>query len=250
MENFYLQLFIIFILKNPLFWFLIFLSFICTIFYKQIVGKAGEYHVKRELRKLPKSEYLTINDVMIKNKDITHQIDHIVISKYGIFVIETKQYNGYIVGNEYDKNWKQNKKYYINNPIHQNYGHVKALEEVLGLPENYFLSIVCISSTAKFKISSKSPVLHIYELNKYILSFNERYIDEYENIYNTLIKLNIVDKSERKAHIKYAKNIKNSKEINLETTCPRCGSKLVNRNGKYGEFVGCSNFPKCKYIKK
>ena len=42
---------------------------------------------------------------MIETKDeSTHQVDHIVVSKYGIFVIETKQYNGYKKGNDYDKN--------------------------------------------------------------------------------------------------------------------------------------------------
>ena len=33
-------------------------------------------------------------------------------------------------------------------------------------------------------------------------------------------------------------------------TCPECGSDLVIRNGRYGEFVACSNYPTCKYIKK
>ncbi|MGN1000749.1 MAG: type I DNA topoisomerase [Bacilli bacterium] len=33
-------------------------------------------------------------------------------------------------------------------------------------------------------------------------------------------------------------------------TCPNCGNKLVVRKGKYGEFVACSNYPECKYIKK
>ena len=32
--------------------------------------------------------------------------------------------------------------------------------------------------------------------------------------------------------------------------CPECGSPLVIRNGRYGEFVACSNYPACKYIKK
>jgi len=32
--------------------------------------------------------------------------------------------------------------------------------------------------------------------------------------------------------------------------CPRCHSSLVLREGMYGEFYGCSNYPKCKFIKK
>jgi len=86
-------------LKNPLFWIVIIAGILCCLFYKEIVGKAGEYWTKKELKKLGK-EYLIINDLMIRTEDKkTHQIDHVVISKYGIFVIETKQYDGYITGN-------------------------------------------------------------------------------------------------------------------------------------------------------
>ena len=118
-------------LSNPIFWIVIILAIVCAIFGKKIVGKAGEFSVQNELNKLNKQDYLIINDITIKDSNnYTHQIDHVVISKYGIFVIETKQYNGYIQGGEYDKNWVQNKKIQINNPIHQNYGHVKSLCEV------------------------------------------------------------------------------------------------------------------------
>lgn len=65
---------------------------------------------------------------MVKTSDNkTHQINHIIVSKYGIFVIETKQY---IKGNNFDKSWlikNGNKNFYVNNPLHQNYGHVKSL---------------------------------------------------------------------------------------------------------------------------
>jgi DNA topoisomerase-1 len=36
----------------------------------------------------------------------------------------------------------------------------------------------------------------------------------------------------------------------LDENCPKCGSQLVLRNGQYGEFVSCSAYPKCKYIKQ
>lgn len=226
------------------------LGILSTIFYKKIVGKAGEHYVKQELKKLPKEKYLVLNDVMVENNNVTYQIDHIVVSEFGIFVIETKKYNGYIVGNEYDKKWKQNNKFYINNPIHQNYGHVKALEDVLKLDNNKFIPIVCIPSTANIKVNSKSHVLHICELNKTILSYKEKILDNYNDIYIIIDNLNIVEKEKRNEHIKYVKEIKNSKEINNKNICPKCGGTLVKRNGKYGEFIGCSNYPKCNFTKK
>lgn len=234
----------------PIYLPIIIFGILSALFYKKIVGKAGEYYVKKELKKLPKEKYLILNDIMIQNGNNTHQIDHIVISAFGIFVIETKQYNGYIVGNEYDKKWKQNNKYYINNPIHQNYGHVKALENVLCLDNNKFIPIICVPSTAKLKVKSNSYVLRLYELNKTILSYKEKILDNYNEIYKIIDNLNIVEKEKRNEHIKYAKEIKNSKEINQKNICPRCGGNLIKRNGKYGEFIGCSNYPKCNFIKK
>lgn len=234
----------------PIYLPIIILGILSALFYKKIVGKAGEYHVKNELKKLPKEKYLILNDVMIYSGNNTHQIDHIVVSEYGIFVIETKQYNGYIVGNEYDKKWKQNNKYYINNPIHQNYGHVKALENLLCIDNNKFIPIICIPSTAKLKVNSNSYVLRLYELNKIILSYKEKILDNYNEIYKIIENSNILEKEKRNEHIKYAKEIKNSKEITNKNTCPKCGGTLVKRNGKYGEFYGCSNYPKCNFTKK
>ena len=59
-----------------------------------------------------------------------HIQQYIVISKFGIFVIETKNYYGLIIGDKYKAKWIQyigKNKYYFNNPIHQNYGHIKRL---------------------------------------------------------------------------------------------------------------------------
>ena len=49
---------------------------------------------------------------------------------------------------------------------------------------------------------------------------------------------------------KALKEVEKSKPEETGETCPECGSPLVIRNGRYGEFTACSNYPKCKYIKK
>ena len=36
----------------------------------------------------------------------------------------------------------------------------------------------------------------------------------------------------------------------LKYKCPKCGGRLVPRSGQYGKFMGCSNYPDCKYTKK
>lgn len=115
---------------------------------------------------------------------------------------------------------------------------------------NEFVPIVCIPSTAKIQVESKSHVLHIDELNETILSYKEKIIDNYREIYKIIDSLNIVDRDKRKKHVEYAKKIKDNQSVNGEEYCPKCGGKLIKRRGKYGDFVGCSNYPKCKYTRK
>lgn len=231
---------------------IIILCILMDVYYKKFIGLAGEFWVKRELKKLS-DEYLVINDIMIKTKDgSTHQIDHVVISKYGIFVIETKQYNGYIKGNDYDKRWlikNGKKKIYVNNPLHQNYGHVKSVEEILNLPEEKFISLVCIPSRATVSVKSNNVTI-IYDLIDKITSYKEEVIENPNELYEIITNLNITDKVERKVHVKNAREIKSNKDEELKNKCPKCGGELIKRNGKYGEFWGCSNFPKCRFVKK
>ena len=104
-------------LTNPLIISILVLGLISAIFYKQIIGWFGEHWTKKALSKLPKTKYKIINNLLLSVNGLTHQIDHVIISQYGIFSIETKQYNGYITGSKYDKNWVRhagkNKYYYI-----------------------------------------------------------------------------------------------------------------------------------------
>ena len=238
-------------LKNPLFIIIIILAILCTIFSNKIIGFAGEFWVRLELRKLPK-EYLVINNLMVEYNSKTCQIDHLVISKYGIFIIETKQYNGYIKGNDYDLNWEQRFKkkiYHIHNPIHQNYGHLQMLKQVTGIDESLFIPLVCISSRARVNVKSKKVVL-LNDLIDTILNYNEEKILYYKEIYEYINTINIREKKKRKEHIIETKKIVTQKKNNNINKCPKCGGILVERMSKYGKFIGCSNYPKCKYIKR
>ena len=236
----------------PWLWIFVAVCFILRLFQNKIIGFFGELWVKRELKKLNK-EYRVINDVMIKTEDgKTHQIDHIVISRYGIFVIETKQLNAYITGNDYNKKWlykTKKKTHYINNPVHQNYGHIQALKEILNIEQNKFISIVCITSNAKIKIDS-TKVVFVDKLLEKIKSYNIKIIDNKEEIYNKIKSSNITNKIERKHHIKNAKKYKKQKEIENKNKCPWCGAYLIGKNGKNGPFTGCSNYPRCRFVKK
>lgn len=241
-------------------WIIAIIGIIVAIIVKknmtQVVGFAGEYWVQKELNKLP-GEYLFLSDVMLEIEGKTTQIDHIVFSKYGIFVIETKQRNTYITGNEHNKYWivkAGRKKHYMYNPIHQNYGHKKAIEKILGLDDNQVIDIVCVSGQANLRIKS-NKVVRVERLVDRILFEKEEKIQDYVSMAHRINAMNIVDKKYRKQHIEDIKeNINNNtEELRKEVVmnrCPRCGNELVIRKGKTGEFVGCLSFPKCRYTKE
>ena len=102
----------------------------------------------------------------------TSQIDHVVVSNYGIFVIETKNYKGWILGNEYDDYWTQiifKRKEKLRNPIKQNFGHIRALEEHLkefiGVKS---ISIVVFTTKADLKVKTQTDVVYTVNLLKTI----------------------------------------------------------------------------------
>lgn len=109
------------------------------------IGAEGEKSVSLVLNQLP-SEYVTFNDVLLKTRKGTSQIDHVVVSPYGIFVIETKNYSGAIRGTDSMKYWERhypNKPMqYFYSPVFQNSGHIKALSMALGISPEYMQGIV------------------------------------------------------------------------------------------------------------
>ena len=237
--------------------FSVIVSIICIViivvikmYGKNFIGWAGEHWTKKALKELPKSKYIILNDICIMVSGIYHQIDHIVVSAYGIFVIETKQYNGFITGEEYDKYWIRHvgkKKYYYLNPIRQNYGHIKGLAELLHMSESKIHNIVCIPSRAELRIKHKGELVRNYNVASKILDYQDIVIENVTDIVNIINRYNITDSKTRKMYIGLIKNKNADKN---SSKCPKCGGDLIRRNGKYGSFYGCSNYPKCKYIRK
>lgn len=175
--------------------------------YPKLRGFYGEKYVKEELKKLSSDKYIILNDILIKDSNGTHQIDHIVITENEIFVIEMKNYYGLIVGNQYYEKWfqylgKYKNKFY--NPLRQNYGHIKALSKLLDLEEKYFVSIICFSNQSKLKVSTNEIVINLRDLFNTIYKYESNKLnildkDKYKSIIETS---NIVDKKIRKEHIK------------------------------------------------
>lgn len=108
------------------------------------------------------SVYRDVNNVTLATSSGTTQIDHIIVSRYGVFVIETKNMTGWIYGQETQPTWTQSfprAKFQFQNPLFQNYRHIKSLEEVLGLPNSMFHSVVCfVGNTCELKTELPSNV--------------------------------------------------------------------------------------------
>lgn len=236
--------------------FLIILLIVAIIILRlpSVKGKMGERQVALRLKRLPEDRYRVINNLLVVSGQYTSQIDHVVVSVYGVFVIETKSYKGWIYGGEDSEYWTQNiygNKYKLRNPIHQNYGHIKALKCVLNdYPPLPYVSIVAFSRQARIGVSSSTPVVYWDQILSVISQFGNRVLTEVQvnEVANALLRSNKDSKETRKEHVTSVKTkVAKRKQMIADRVCPRCGGTLLIRQGKYGSFYGCSNYPKCRY---
>ncbi len=138
----------------------------------------GELLVRKVLQKHFRSpNYHLLNHITLKHADSTTQIDHILVSCFGVFVIETKNYKGWIFANPKHETWTQvlfKAKFKFQNPIHQNHRHVVAVRELLDfLPQDAIKSVVVFSGDAEFKTDLPSNVFTLPMLINYLNSCNE-----------------------------------------------------------------------------
>lgn len=143
-------------------WPLLLLAFVVFVLREflgsaKVKGRCGEAVVSiGALKRLDSSVYTVINDLVLPRPDGkgTTQIDHVVVSPFGIFVIETKNYAGWIFGDSNSRYWTQviyGKKSRFQNPLHQNALHVRALVQATGLPVSSFHNLVYFAGDATLK---------------------------------------------------------------------------------------------------
>lgn len=228
-----------------------------------IIGKLGEKRVYRKLKRLS-NEYITLNDVLLPTPNGTTQIDHIVVSPYGIFVIETKNYKGWIFGHEKSDEWKQSllgKKdgrdwssvqHKLRNPILQNAAHIKAVKATLNDVGDFpIIPIVAFSDNAKLHLTTPNHiVINWNKLRFVIMSYTSQHIsqNEIQNIVRKITSTNITFIGSREKHNCNIQHIQQNRTQTIANgKCPKCGSNLIEKHGKYGKFLGCSNYPNCQF---
>lgn len=218
-------------------------------------GKQGEWFVNDNLSALPEG-YHVINDLLIRFGSYqSSQIDHVVVSTKGIFVIETKNLGGTIVGDGNNDNWTHylgREKYNLYNPEKQNSGHINCLKQLLrSVADKDFHSIVVFTNRSELRLRNlKGAVIHTSQIRNYILQFQEPCIPEEKipQMVALLTKYTSYSREEEMAHEGKVGEIQSRRRERIAAgKCPNCGGELVERHGSYGTFWGCSNYPKCKY---
>ena len=231
---------------------------------KQQKGNDGEFLVAKELTTfLDESKYKVLNDILLQiDNDKTAQIDHIVVSTYGIFVIETKNWNGFSTGGKDSYCWCKrnsgNKITMMKNPIKQNERHIQALKQIfsdfnINIEKELFYSLIVFVQGQKPNIGdlNNCSVIPLNDLIEKIDSYNNKEILEESQI-EKLIELiqqeNIEDKETRLDHNERAKKVLQVQQDKIKKhICPLCNCKLEHRNGPYGKFYDCSNHLKCDF---
>ncbi len=143
-------------------------------------GVEGEIRVALDIATLDRTKYHAVHNVTVMLDDGTTQIDHVVISKYGIFVVETKNYFGWIFGKEREPKWTRSangRTDKFQNPIRQNVRHIKSLSELLSVEEYLFHSVIAFCGDSEFKTPMPANVLNTgyadYIRSKKIALFSE-----------------------------------------------------------------------------
>lgn len=166
-------------LLSTMWWLPVALVFFWLLKQPFVKGMIGEFVVNLILsRSLNKAEYRLMKNVTLPTTDkdgksATTQIDHIVVSQYGVFVIETKNYRGWIFGTEKQKTWTQKiyrKNFKFQNPLHQNYKHTQTLAALLELSPEVIHSVIVFVGSATFKTDMPVSVGHASDMVRYIKS--------------------------------------------------------------------------------
>jgi hypothetical protein len=221
-------------------------------------GAIGEFWVNGSLRaQLAADDYQILHDLTLPTRNGTTQIDHVVISRFGIFVIETKNMKGWIFGGPDQAQWTQvvfRRKSKFQNPIRQNFKHLKAVEALLRIPSHKLHGVVAFVGSASPKTAMPLGIVwgvralagHIRSKGVVVLSDDEVRAAS-ERLSAKELRSTI---QTRHAHVRRAKTEAMARRD--PTRCPRCSAAMVERtNRQSGDvFLACTRYPTCKRTRR
>ena len=235
------------------------LGFLKTPLMKGILGEF-QVNLIAKLR-LDKQLYTLYKNITLPTEDGgSTQIDHIIVSRYGVFVIETKNMRGWIFGGERQKTWTQKIYRHTNkfqNPLHQNYKHTQTLQSALDLAPDKLFSVVVFMGDSQFKTPMPDNVVYSGNYIRFIKGKQQPILTDAEvlevcrKLESGRLKSSIKTHME---HVKHVRNIIEQKQQPAENACPKCGRPMMLRTTNRGEnqgkeFWGCSGFPKCRAVR-
>jgi len=214
---------------------------------------------------LPRHTYHALHNVTLLARDGTTQIDHLVVSRFGIFCIENKSMTGSIHGTANQPRWTQafgrRAKHQFQNPLHQNMRHARVLEELLEIKTQSVISIVAFMARCNFGNEMPKNVVMGMPF-EYIKSHQEIIFSDAEvkslvsKIKALALPKNWFGLSTAETHATHLNSLKHRHSDHRATVdaCPQCGSNLVVRRSRHSDanvsFVGCSAFPACRFTKQ
>lgn len=223
-------------------------------------GEEGERAVAGILSALPE-KFVVMNDVIVPSRTGSAQIDHVVISEYGVFVIETKNYAGFLDGDASESAWQKThcgRTIEIRNPVMQNSSHVSALSLVLALKKERFVPLVALSPECALseRLSSSLrasgvSVVPFPSVASFVASRRPRVLSRGDvgRLCGELSRVMYRSPLARRRHLRSVARSSVRGETDYGR-CPECGGKVVLVRGKAGLFLGCSNFPSCRFSRK
>lgn len=234
------------------------------------IGEMGERQVNNALTSvLDASEYQVLSDLILPRAGGTTQLDHLVLSRYGIFVIETKNMSGWIFGGRDQKKWTQvlkgGKRRSFQNPLRQNFAHVKAVQEILSVEEDILHNFVVFIGAAEPKTDMPENVAwglkalgRLIGARRQIVLSGDQVIRFAEKLQKQALEDSVAVRELHLQNLDRNAQARNSAPTTRlvahpnTVSCPRCGNEMVKRtNRKSGDvFWGCSDFPKCRGTRK
>jgi len=202
---------------------------------------------------LRNNSYHRFHNIILPSNNGTTQIDHLIISIYGLFIVETKNKKGWIFGSEKQAKWTQTiygNKYSFQNPLRQTFRQKKILSEFLSLDESKIHTVIYFAGDCEFKTPLPYNVIN-WGVGLFIRQFRNQILslEEVNRIIIAIEKHLSESSLTTRDHIKSLR-----KRHSSNTICPRCGSILIERIAKRGsnagsKFLGCDNYPKCRFTK-
>ena len=186
-------------------------------YYAKVTGDIGELQLSSVLKSLPDC-YHVIDNVLLRTRKGSTQLDHIVVSPFGVFVIETKNYKGMIFGDMEGIVWTQVLNgaghFKVYNPVRQNYGHIVELCRQTRIPIAIMQGVIVFTNPKANLSNVNCPCCFTVDrLYEHIVSYqtvvlSDRHITK---AIERIDKVNIDSYLNRQKHIAYVNSIKNKR---------------------------------------